>query len=212
MRKTGARRAPPRKRERLVTAERRAQLLELGLNAFGARPYDEISIDDLASAAGISKGLLYHYFPTKRAFYVAALRVAAERLLAETETPEDLPPIERARRGLDAYLSFAERHAKAYVTLLSGGIGADAEVTRVIDRTRRTFVERMVAGTPHDDARSRLAVRGFVGFVEATCIEWLAHRSIARDELLGLWARAILAVGAQNPSLTDVLGAAVGRG
>src|SRR4051812_45882941 len=78
----------PRKRApraRLDVDERRAQLLSLGLERFSERSYDEVSIDDLARAAGISKGLLYHYFPTKRDFYIAALAQAAEQLLAATD-------------------------------------------------------------------------------------------------------------------------------
>jgi AcrR family transcriptional regulator len=186
----------PRKRERLVVDERRAQLLELGLDAFGARPYDEVSIDDLARAAKISKGLLYHYFPTKRAYYVAALRVAAARLLAETETDPSLSPLDRALGGLGSYLSFAERHGPAYVTLMNGGIGADAEVAAVIEETRRVFIDRMLEGREaatgqRTDALVRLTVRGFIGLIEATCIEWIANRTVPREELLALWMRAL---------------------
>lgn len=192
-----------RKRERLETSERRAQLLELGLSAFGTKPYDEVSIDDLAKAAKISKGLLYHYFPTKRAYYVAALRVAAAQLLAETETDQSLPPVERAMRGLEAYVDFAERHAPAFLTLMSGGIGADAEVAAVIEGTRRTLIERMLEGRAavsgkRADATTRLEVRGFVGLVEATCIEWLATRTVSREELFAFWMRAL--VGLFGPS------------
>src|SRR5690242_4164925 len=71
-----------RARVRLDVDERRAQLVALGLAEFGTRTYDDVSIDLIAQAAGISKGLLYHYFPTKRAFYVACVREAAARLLA----------------------------------------------------------------------------------------------------------------------------------
>ncbi len=194
-----ATKAKPRKRERLVVDERRAQLLALGLDVFGARPYDEVSIDDLARAAKISKGLLYHYFPTKRAYYVAALRVAASRLLSETETDASLPPLERARLGLSSYLDFVERHGPAYLTLMNGGIGADAEVAAVIEETRRVFVERMLEGRAaatgqRVDALQGLAVRGFVGFIEATCIEWVAKRAVKREELLALWIGALAAL------------------
>ena len=74
-------------RARLDVDERRRQLVELGLDLFGSRSYDEVSIDELAAAAGISKGLLYHYFPTKRDFYVATVREAAAQLVARTSMP-----------------------------------------------------------------------------------------------------------------------------
>ncbi|CAN5514876.1 TetR/AcrR family transcriptional regulator [soil metagenome] len=189
--------AQPKKRERLVEADRRAQLLELGLGAFGSRSYDAVSIDDLAKEAKVSKGLLYHYFPTKRAYYVAALRLAASRLLAETETLPTLAPLDRALGGLVAYLDFAERHAPAFITLMNGGIGADSEVAVVIEGTRQVFIERMLEGRAKTtgkraDAALRLMVRGFVGFVEATCIEWIGDRSVTREDLLALWMRALV--------------------
>src|SRR5262249_17895184 len=93
------------KRIRLDTDERRAQLLALAKTAFSGRAYDDVSIDDLAREARISKGLLYHYFPTKRDLYVAGLREIAEELVtAITTVPTDLAPIDQVRAGLDAYL------------------------------------------------------------------------------------------------------------
>src|SRR5579862_7824441 len=115
-----------RRRERLETDARRAQLLELGMRLFAERTYDEISMDDLAREAGVSKGLVYHYFKTKRDFYVAGLREIARDLLEKTTTHSpDLPPAERIRRGLDAYLDHVRAHARAFVALMRGGIGSD---------------------------------------------------------------------------------------
>src|ERR1041385_6097022 len=95
----------PKRRIRLDNDERRAQLLTLARKAFSDRSYDEVSIDDLAREAKISKGLLYHYFPTKRDLYVAGLREIAEELVQKsTAIPPNLAPIERVRTGLDAYL------------------------------------------------------------------------------------------------------------
>ena len=111
--------APTKRREtkppraRLDVDERRAQLLALGLDLFSERAYDAISIDEIALAAGISKGLLYHYFPTKRDFYAAAIREASRQLLEFTRPDESAPPIERMRRVLDAYLAYVERRGPA---------------------------------------------------------------------------------------------------
>ncbi|HEX7600148.1 MAG TPA: helix-turn-helix domain-containing protein [Polyangiaceae bacterium] len=187
-----AKREPTKRpRERLLTGARRAQLIAMGLEAFGARSYDEVSIDDLARAAGISKGLLYHYFRTKRAFYVAAVTEAARRLLEETATDATLPPLERAVRGLSAYLTFVERHGTAYVTLMRGGVGFDAEVMRVVEGTRAKLIERVLEARGAEDPATRLAIRGWIGFVEATSLEWVERRAMDRDELVGLWVRVL---------------------
>lgn len=189
--RAGKREPTKRPRERLLTGDRRAQLIAMGLEAFGARSYDEVSIDDLARAAGISKGLLYHYFRTKRAFYVAAVTEAARRLLEETETDATLPPLERAVRGLSAYLTFVERHGTAYVTLMRGGVGFDAEVMRVVEGTRAKLIERVLEARGAEDPATRLAIRGWIGFVEATSLEWVERRAMDRDELVGLWVRVL---------------------
>ena len=133
-------------RQRLSVGARRAQLLEFGLRAFGADAYDDVSVDELARNASISKGLLYHYFPTKRAFYVATVRLAAARLLQCTESPPDTPPWERLTRGLDAYLAYVRAHGPAYASLLGAGVGVDRAVARIVEETRAKFLQRITAG------------------------------------------------------------------
>jgi AcrR family transcriptional regulator len=173
---------------RLEVDERRAQLLELGLSLFSARSYDAVSIDELAKAAGVSKGLLYHYFPTKRDLYVAGLRLASGRLLEQTAPDFTLAPEDRARRGLETYLDFVDRHGQAYVALMRGGIGSDPEVAEILEESRSTFVRRILSDVPPELAGGLLplALRGWLGFVEATAIEWITHRAATRDQVVRL--------------------------
>src|SRR3954452_15993907 len=84
-------------RARLPVDERRTQLLDLGIRLFSEQPYEDLSIDQLAEAAGISKGLLYHYFQNKRGFYVEVVRAASMQLRALTEPDESLPLNKRLR-------------------------------------------------------------------------------------------------------------------
>ena len=65
---------------RLDVDERRRQLLERGAELFTSHPYDELSMSRIAAEVGISKALLYHYFPSKRAFFEATLGAWAEEL------------------------------------------------------------------------------------------------------------------------------------
>jgi AcrR family transcriptional regulator len=124
---------PRRRRIRLDNDQRRAQLLELARRAFSDRAYDDVSIDDIAQVAGISKGLLYHYFPTKRDLYVAGLREIADELVeAIFRVPVSLAPIDQVRTSVDAYLEHVMRHSRAFVALMRGGIGSDPEVAAVI--------------------------------------------------------------------------------
>lgn len=174
-------------RARLDVDDRKRQLLALGIELFSKDAYDVVSIDEVARKAGISKGLLYHYFPTKRDFYLASLEVAAQELLERTVPDASLPPIERARAALDAYLAYVEKHAKPYAALLRSGVGSDPEANAVVERTRALFLERMLEGV--EDApitpRLRTALRGWIGFVEAASLDWVEHGDLSREELGG---------------------------
>lgn len=189
-----------RRRVRLETDARRAQLLELARRAFSDRSYDEVSIDDLAREAKISKGLLYHYFPTKRDLYVAGLREIAEELVQRvTAIPTDLPPIERVRAGLEAYLDHVAQHSRAFVALMRGGIGSDPEVAQVIESVRVRLAARFLDGSPlapmlAGNVRFEVAVRGWLGFVEAASIDWCAAPRLTRDQLRELLVDVLAAV------------------
>jgi AcrR family transcriptional regulator len=184
-------------RARLEVDERRAQLVRLGIDLFAARSYDDVSIDELAREAGISKGLLYHYFPTKRDFYIATVHEASRQLIELTATSDDVPPLERLRVGLDAYVDYVDAHAPAYAALLRGGIGSDPEVERIVDATRALLCERLLAGLPQVTPTSlvRTAMRGWLGFCEATSLDWIdQERSLPRDALRNLMLDVLLAI------------------
>jgi len=174
--------------------DRRAQLLALGRKAFSERAYDEVSIDDLARDAKISKGLLYHYFPTKRDLYVTSLRaIAGELVSAVTSVPTDLAPIEQVKRGLAAYLGYIDQHRRAFLSLMRGGIGSDPEVAGVIDSVRTELFDSFLSATPfapllRGDPRFETAVRGWIGFVEAATIDWCANPRLTEDQLRDLLA------------------------
>ena len=187
------------RRPRLENDERRRQLLDLGLERFGARAYDDVSIDDIAQAARISKGLLYHYFPTKRAFYAACVAEAAERVLAAcTEAAGDAPPLERLDRALSAYLAYVQEHGPAYANLMRSGVGVDRELTAIVDATRAKFVEMLLAGisqtVPLTPLR-KIALRGWVGLAEAATLAWAEDGArVSARKMRGVLKSALLAI------------------
>jgi AcrR family transcriptional regulator len=198
---------PPRDRARLQVDERRSQLLELGLQLFAEHSYDELGIDDIARAAGISKGLLYHYFPSKRDYYVEVVRRAAGLLLERTEVAAVDVSEASLHHGLDAYLDFVEQHARSYVALVRGGIGSDPEVVKLLEDTRRTIAERILSRISSEQAPPllRAALRGWIGLVEAASLDWLERRDVSREQLRELLAQmllaALVAAGATLPEL-----------
>lgn len=182
-------------RTRLQVDVRRQQLLELGLELFGRQTYDELSIDEIAKRAGVSKGLLYHYFPSKRGFYVAAVEEAARQLLEETDIDEHGtgpdPDPEGVRIGLRAFLGYVSRRRAAYAFLLRGGIGTDPEVAEIIETTRQALVDRMLTrlsrfGARADDPATRLRLRGWLGFIEASSLDWADRQELDLESFLQL--------------------------
>lgn len=185
----------PKRRERLDTAARREQLISVGRSLFQARPYDQVSMDDVAAAAGVSKGLIFHYFDSKRDLYVEIIGRGANELMIASTVQEDLPPMERLITGLHRYLEHAERAGKGYTSLLAGGVGVDPEVFNIVDSVRRTFADRILSSLPYAPTPlTRIIVRGFVGFVEAASVEFVNNKDhVSRDEVVKTMVKTLFA-------------------
>ncbi len=178
----------PDPRVRLDVDERRAQLLELGLRIFGSQEYESIAIDDIAEHAGMSKGLLYHYFSSKRGFYVAVVRYAAERLRGSIDPDMTLPPLERLEVAIENYLDFVETRDVAYLALMRSGVGSDPEVFEILEETRLDLLGRIARsiGQERPAPLMELALRAWIGAVETATLEWLGKRHVDRKALVRL--------------------------
>jgi AcrR family transcriptional regulator len=191
---------------RLQTDERRRQLLEAGAKVFTERSYDDASMAEVARAAGISKGLLYHYFPSKRDLFVATLEAAAAELRDLTEPDPSMPIPQQAGAILDAYLGWIEDHADSYAKLLESATGSD-DVRSYMAQMRAGTVERILgalvkSGNP---AAIRTAVHGFLWFIDGACLDWLASKELTREQLRDMLVTTFAgAVGAALQSGPDV--------
>jgi AcrR family transcriptional regulator len=184
--------------------ERRRQLLDLGAELFTRHGYDELSMAKIARAAGISKALLYHYFPSKQAYFAATLEQAAAELAETTQPDPALPPVEQLAQSLDAYLVWVERHAGAYQKLITS-VGAVPDVRELVERVRSETADRILAGIAPQGAEPplRAAVYGWMWFMDGAILDWLRHRDIERTRLHGLLLGTLLgAVTASGQPLT----------
>ena len=171
---------------RLENDERRRRLLELGARLFTEHAYDEISMAQIARAAGISKALLYHYFPSKQDYFVATLAGGAEELRARVEPDPSLPPAQALAVSVDAYLGWIEANADAYAKLIRSA-GAVPDVRALVEGVRTTTAERILEGLDATgNPRARTAVRGWLWFMDGACLDWIARRDLSRAELHGL--------------------------
>jgi AcrR family transcriptional regulator len=185
----------------MSTDERREQLLAAGAELLGRRPYDEVSIEEIAAAAGVSKGLLYHYFPTKKDFVLAALR-RGERELGELTAPDpNLPPAEQLDAALDRFLDFVEQHAAAYMAIFRSRGGGDAEIEATLEQNRQLRLNALVdsltrwEAAPVEVERTPLletALQGWVFFVEGTVLRWLERGDVRRSDLRQLLQQTLI--------------------
>jgi AcrR family transcriptional regulator len=185
---------------RLDVDERRRRLLELGAELFTQHAYDELSMARIARAAGISKALLYHYFPSKEAYFVATLEEKAAELARRTEPDASRPPLEQLSGSLDAYLAWVEENAGSYEKMIRSA--SVPEVRALLDRVRGETAQRIIDGIRGDKPASpvlRTAVNGWLWFMDGVCLDWLAHEDMDRETVHGLLLAtlvgAVLAAG-----------------
>jgi AcrR family transcriptional regulator len=187
---------------RLHVDERRRQLLELGAQLFARHSFGELSMARIAREAGISKALLYHYFPSKQDFFVATLQEAAEEIRRLTEPDPTRPPVEALAGSLDAFLGWIEANQVAYRKLMES-VGSVPEVATLIADVRDRTSARILAGLGVGDdppPKLRAAARGWLWFMDGAILDWLDHQDLERTELrdflLGSLAGALVAAGA----------------
>lgn len=211
---------PPRATyRRLSVEERRAQLLLAALGLFAHRAPDEVSLDEVAVAAGVSRPLVYRYFPGGRQqLYEAALGSAADELtLCFTEPPVG-PPTERVARVLDRYLRFVDEHDTGFSALLRGGsVVETSRTTTIVDGVRRAAADEILrhlgrmggAGEQPAGPRLRMMVRSWIAAVEAASLMWLDDgKQPAAAELRGWLVDHLIALLAATAA-TDPETAAV---
>ena len=192
---------------RLNVDERRRQLLASATELFATHGYDELSMAKLAREAGISKPLLYHYFPSKRDLFEAVLGQAAEEHLRRITTDDELPPAAQLTAAVEAYLTWIEENRGAYEKLLrSAGI---PEVRELIDRVRDETATRILTGIADEGPpppKVRAAVRAWLWYMDGVCLDWVREDDLTktdvRDLLLGTLLGALTAAGFDPARLT----------
>ncbi len=171
---------------RLPVDERRSQLLELGVALFSRHSYDELSMADIAREAGISKALLYHYFPGKQEYFEATLAHAAAALGDITEPDPGLDPIAAITQSVDSFLTWIDANETAYRKLMQSA-GSVPGVRALIDEVRNRTADRILEGIgAADQPKSRAAARGWLWYMDGVILDWLEHRDIERGEVRDL--------------------------
>jgi AcrR family transcriptional regulator len=196
---------------RLDVDERRRQLLDASARIFTERRYDEVSMSEIAAAAGISKGLLYHYFTNKRELFRATLEDTARDIAVLIAPDPTLSPAERVSRSLGDYLEWMEANQASYVRLVEDVASvSDVRdiVTRVREDTAVLIATQAVGGDPPRALVS--AALGWLWSVDGVCLDWLARRHMTRDQVRDYLVRtlfaAVMAAASVEPAIELNLG------
>jgi AcrR family transcriptional regulator len=192
-------------RVRLSPGERRLQLLDLGTRLFATRPVEEISIDLLAEEAGVSRGLLYHYFGGKQDFREAVIRHAVEHLVEQTAPPATGEPLERLATSVGGYVDYVVANLTGYRSLVRAAAGGSEDLRAIYEEARtaltdRIFREDSLGDHLSDDAATRLVIRGWSALVEEMVLTWVQEpAALSRDHLVDTLVGAL-------PALVGVVG------
>jgi AcrR family transcriptional regulator len=193
---------------RLAPEARREQIVDVGAERFAALPYERVRMADVAAQARISRALVYRYFPTKRDLFAAVYERASERLLAASELVPDLPLAEQVLSGLDAHFDFFVENARTVLVANRGELAGDPLIEGIASRELAELRRRMLdAGglRGHARARASIALSGWLAFVRAVCVEWLADpgRVLSREEVRDMCLSALLSTLASETATPE---------
>lgn len=195
----------PRKAQADAT---RRRLIAAALEAFATRSFDTVAVHEIADAAAVAHGLVFHYFGSKRGLYLEALRDVA-RQLADVHAVADAGAADaRIRAMLKRHMDFMRRHRKLALHLFRGGLGTDPEAWQIIDeaRNRATAWIATELGLEPGHRALRLMLRSLAGAIDEATVHWLAHRRTAAldtlvEALLEMLAAALRGAARLDPAL-----------
>lgn len=177
-------------RSRLDHDQRRRQILDCAARLLAARPYGDISMEDVAGAAGVTRGLLHHYFGTKRDLYLELMRDMLRAVpVPVPDFVQGVTPEQRLADSVDGWLDAISENRTTWLAMLGGaGLGRDPEAERILDRARDRSVDSIIGVLglgPAAEAPSALrgVLRSYAAFAEAATREWLAHDRFTREQM-----------------------------
>jgi AcrR family transcriptional regulator len=197
---------------RLQVDERRRQLIDAGARAFSGHAYEELSMREIAEAAGVSKALLYHYFPSKIDLFKAAVAEKADELRAAIEPVGDGAPFEQLAASIDAYLMWIERNAQVWSKLMQSAATLP-EARELVEGFRQQTMDLVLSelvGKRAPCPALRIAIRGWLGYMDAAILDWTGSADVPREQLRDLlltaFGASLLAAQQADPRIELKLG------
>src|SRR5438270_13210679 len=190
-----------RRWQRLDHDERRQQILVCAKRLFSERSYASVSTTEIAREAGIARGLLNHYFGTKRDLYLEVVR-------SMVRVPANPVPLQAPGRGIETvidesverWLTMLEHNRDMWLAAIGArGLGRDPELEQILDDAREQAADRLIEALQTYEAATapphlRAAIRAYSGFAEAASVEWLERGRLTREEIHTLLVQGFLSI------------------
>ncbi len=197
---------------RLQVDERRRQLIDAGSRAFGEHAYEDLSMREIAETAGVSKALLYHYFPSKIDLFKAAVDEKAQEIRAAIEPAGEGTPFEQLAASIDGYLAWVQANSGVWTRLMQS-TATLPDARELVEGFRQQTMEMVLSeltGGGAPQPALRIAIRGWLGYMDAAILDWAASddlpREQLRDLLLAMFGASLLAAQQADPSIELQLG------
>ena len=175
---------------------RRKQILDAALVLFSAKPYEDVSVDDVCDDAGVAHGLISYYFGGKRGLFAAAVRQAWKELLdAERPREHEKSASDRVHGFVRRHFEYVSEHPMRFATLMRTG-HADRKVCEIVVGARAEALAelQLSLGCPVDPPASlRAALRGWMGYLDNMTLDWATHRDLDIEFVTELSIQALVA-------------------
>jgi AcrR family transcriptional regulator len=195
-----------RPRTRLSPATRRAEILDAASRLFAERGYAAVSASEVARQAGVTPGLLHHYFGGKRGLFVALVeRLGAQ--ITDVIRVDTTEPVRVRTRGFAAsWVAWVDANRQTW--LATSGLDenlVDPELRAVVDAIRERVIDSLIADYPatlSDEPQIRLLLRSFLAFNRVVVRSWLdgATSRAEAERLLADTLRALITAVAPKVS------------
>jgi AcrR family transcriptional regulator len=192
--------APAPRWRRLEPDRRREQILACAIKLFGERPYSAVSTTELAREAGVARGLINHYFGTKRDLY---LEVVRQMVTVPEHAVKRMPKgtlAERVESAVSWFLDMVSVYPKTWLAVVGAeGVGDDPEVERILAEADDLAAQRVLeavdlAGPTAHGQELRAMIRAYGGLAKAAAREWLVRGTMPRGDVQRLLADTLLSI------------------
>jgi len=173
---------------RLGPDERRSEILAAAIRSFGEQPYASVQMAAVARDAGVTRGLLNHYFGTKRDLYLEVVRAMMfVPALDEVHLPTGSLR-QRIEGCVDWLMSAIAEHSRTWVAVGVAGTGSDPELREILEEADDQAAQRVLdaigfIGTGERHATALATVRAYGGMVKAAVREWVDRGTLTQDQV-----------------------------